>query len=381
MALDRLATYLLQQRLLTRRQLEEAERTREFFGGELGSHCLKLGFLDEPALARALEAVTGFRYAGRDELLRAAPEALERLPPELARRHRVCPFGYEARSLKVAMLHPRDTAALADIERATGCRVEPWVTSEYRLEQALERHYKIRIGRPRAINLAPSPQRTIASPPPAPAGAPEVEIGLDGRPLDAEPDWDDPASHTIAAAGPAWSADAPADLTDRSEHGPDLLARLAERLARASSRDDVVQALLDFSVVQAPRAALLGLGREGLRVVGTRGRGLEPWRRPGAGPRLDAGGPFREVAQSSAPLRARLRPAPEVRGIFGGLADLPQEIALFPIQIRNRVAALLYLDGGEQTLPPLDSALFGRACAKAGMAFEILLLRHKLCGP
>ena len=56
----------------------------------------------------------------------------------------------------------------------------------------------------------------------------------------------------------------------------------------------------------------------------------------------------------------------------------PPTVALYPIRVKGRTVALLYMDNGPHPLPLPDAPTMQRLTAKAGLAFQILLLRNKL---
>jgi hypothetical protein len=51
---------------------------------------------------------------------------------------------------------------------------------------------------------------------------------------------------------------------------------------------------------------------------------------------------------------------------------------ILPIVVKERTAALLYLDGDDGPLPRPDIPLMRRVAAKTSLAFELVLLRNKL---
>jgi hypothetical protein len=53
-------------------------------------------------------------------------------------------------------------------------------------------------------------------------------------------------------------------------------------------------------------------------------------------------------------------------------------VLIVPVPVKGRVAALLYLDEAERPLTRPDIPLMRRVAAKAGLGFEMLLLRGKL---
>src|SRR5262245_26274927 len=192
---EKAAEYLLENGWITRDQVEEARRTQGFFGGEITSHLLKLGYVSESALGEALTEVTGVPYASWDHLRAVPPDALASIPERLIERFRACPIRLEDGRLRVAMLNPRDATAIREIQSATGLVVDPWIATEPRLYQALERWFRLRFEGTKGISLVGTPRPpSTARAKEAPSEAPTVataEVGLDGRPLDAEVTFDE----------------------------------------------------------------------------------------------------------------------------------------------------------------------------------------------
>lgn len=376
LSLERLAHHLLERGTVTREQVDEARRTQDFFGGQLASHLLKLGFVDEATLGEALTEVTGAPYASPAQLRIISPDPLSCLTSEQAERLKVCPFDFAGRALRVAMLNPRDAVAMAEIRSVTGHPVEPWVTCEYRLYQALEKHYRIRVRLPRAVSLAPPlPHEREAAPEPAPEDQPETvsELGLDGRPLDAEPSYgqlyptappNEPET-TVTAGNPPLA--------------PDALGRLEERLIRAEDRDAIADALMEFCAERAPRSALFAVGKDGIRGIAGRGRALEPERLRSLVLPVEPSTVFDTAITSRDFFFGVVPPMPANRDLYTALGGkLPAMAMVLPILVKDRIAALLYLDDEDRPMSRPDIPLMRRVAAKAGLAFEVLLLRGKL---
>lgn len=161
----------------------------------------------------------------------------------------------------------------------------------------------------------------------------------------------------------------------------DPLERLEAVLARAADRDELAEALLAFCASRSARCALFAVGRDGIRGLAGRGRGFETES-------------LRQVAISpeaptvfDAALRSRdfyfgvVPPLPANRDLYTVLGGrLPAMALVLPIQVKHRTAALLYLDDDERPMTRPDIPAMRRVTAKAGLAFEILLLRNKLRG-
>ncbi|ANM31972.1 hypothetical protein ABI59_24025 [Acidobacteria bacterium Mor1] len=405
---DRVVEYLLNAGKVSRGQVDEARRTQRFFGGELASHLLKLGFVDERMLGEALTDTIGVPYASREKLQDIPGDVIRRIPASLVELHRACPMQQSGGVLRVAMLNPRDPIALRELESACGLRIEPWVTIEYRLYSALERYYRVQAKGIRSLSLAPpSEARQHATPAegPAPEPEPESELGLDGLPLDAEPDSqllyglrsdspDDPGTDPEAtmpgmlatpagvdapgAAGGSAAAATPA-ATGAAESPRDPMERLEEQLVAAPNPESVGRALLEYSATHASRAALFSIGKQGLRGVTGRGRGLSDdlihaVELPADGDNL--------LARTARDGEFYFGPPAGDSGdrdlftVLGGRT--PATLQLVPIRVAGRTAALLYLDHEANPLPNPDRVAWQRVAAKAGMALELVILRQKL---
>ena len=366
------AEYLLERGWITSAQLEEARRTQGFFGGRLDTHLLKLGYVSEDVLGKALTEVAGVPFASWEHLRTATQAALEALPVRLIERLRVCPFGLEEGRLRIATLSPRDAPTLREIETTTGLVVEPWIAIEPRLYHALNRHFRLRFEGTKGIALpldpgdAPRTQAKRADDKPAAVTAAEFEVGLDGRPLDAEVDID-----------VYMRPRSPARETERLPEGS--IETLAEALAAARDRDDVADALFAFCAGRSSRTGLFAVGKDAIRGVAGRGRafaddGLRKLTLP-----VGSGTIFDTALQSGDFYFGVVPALPANRDLYTALGGrLPSDVMLLPIVVKERTVALLYLDGDDRPLPQPDIPLMRRVAAKAGLGFEMVLLRNKL---
>jgi hypothetical protein len=360
-----------------------------FFGGDLTTHLLKLGFVDERTVGRALSEITGAPFASEPRLRILPPAAFNALPRKFVARHRVCPFAVKGRTLRVAMENPRDAVTVAAIRSASGMEVEAWVTSEHRLDLALERHYGVRSEGRKGVSVRPASSRARPrgqAPRPGigpAAGGKESddsgpELGLDGLPLDAELTFDD-----HLAAG--WATLAPGEdgtgSDSRSADGEKAvsLSSLDDRLSDAADTGEVAEAILDLCSTVVHRCALFSVGREGYRCLAGRGRGLGDGRVRDV--EIPAGtDTIFDVTLDSGRLHfGPVAPTPPNREIYTLLGGrLPDMAVLIPVVVKGRRVALLYLDNDGDSRPIPDVLLVRRIAAKAGLALEILLLKRKL---
>lgn len=121
------------------------------FGGRLGTNLVELGYLDEEALAYFLSENLGVPYAHPKTLLEVDHSVIKLIPRNIAERYRVLPVGIKRKRLRLVMADPQDYDAIKEISFVTGYVIEPVVTPELRLAQALDVHYGI----PRADRYQP----------------------------------------------------------------------------------------------------------------------------------------------------------------------------------------------------------------------------------
>jgi hypothetical protein len=394
LGLERLSRYLLDRGDITPEQLDEARRTQGFFGGQLASHLLKLGFVDEETLARALTDVTGAPYATREHLSSIPVELIGVVPAKLLKEHPACPFGLSEGRLRVAMVDPRDAATLGRIRSSTSYVIEPWVTCEYRLFQALERLFRITPEGRKSISLAPPQtgrdrkegrnERPAEEAKPAEEPIVTPEVGLDGRPLDAVVTVDD---HIYFSSGTAPSSGSTARAATRTEavsteSDPGPLERPDEQLVDARTRDDIARALIDFCRIRASRVALFAVDKTGaLRGLAGAGVGFETKRLSTVTVPAVEGSIFDAVLRNKEFHFGVVPPSPANRELYSALGSkLPVMATLLPIPVLGRVVSLLYIDDEDRPMSQPDIPLMRRVAAKSGLAFELLLLRKKLLG-
>src|SRR6185503_7607046 len=158
-----LGEWLIGKGKLTEEQLQRGLHDKTFFGERLGHSLVKLGFIDEDTLGEYLAEIARTRYAAARRLESVSAEVLAAVPGRLAAKYCIVPI-------------------------------------------AIERYYNISLGT-KAIPVAPGPpepRSKVAAPLKAAPRAPMPEVGLDGLPLNADPDdLDQPFMDSGPQAPPA----------------------------------------------------------------------------------------------------------------------------------------------------------------------------------
>src|SRR5437867_8737797 len=197
----KLGSWLIARGKLTGVQLKRALLDQSFYGGHLSSSLMKLGYLDEPALGEYLAQIFRVPYANQEQFREIPEQVLRMIPEQLAQKHQLVPLAVAGKKLRLAMMNPSDILEMDEVSLLTGLTVEPWISSESHLLDALERNYHFHRstretiplsdpgegpGNPHSARLrflesSDSPG-TLTSDSAAP-GDPSEELGLDGRPL------------------------------------------------------------------------------------------------------------------------------------------------------------------------------------------------------
>lgn len=141
---QRLGEILIAARLIDESRLRAGLVAQQRWGGRLGAALVRLGFLSEENLVRALATQLGtpvvhLRNKGID------PGVLELIPAGLAEKHGCIPLftKYEGgvETLYVAMEDPNNLRALDELTFRTGLKLSPVLVSVTDLREALQIHY------------------------------------------------------------------------------------------------------------------------------------------------------------------------------------------------------------------------------------------------
>jgi hypothetical protein len=140
----KLGELLVQAGAIDDAQLQSALGEQRQWGRPLGMTLVRMGFLDEDTLIRTLANQLNLpvvKLSGKQ----VNPEVLERVPIDLAEKHRCIPLlvndegGQQV--LYLGMEDPADLNALDEISFRLSEKVRPVLVMPSELEEALQRHY------------------------------------------------------------------------------------------------------------------------------------------------------------------------------------------------------------------------------------------------
>jgi type IV pilus assembly protein PilB len=138
---DRIGDQLVHEQLISRDQLQKALDDARANGNRIGFSLVKLGFLGESDLVRAL--ARQHRVPAVDlERVRLDPRILKLIPSEFAVKHQVLPLRRVGRTLTVAMSNPTDLGVIDDLKFLTRLDIEPVIAGDFTLKKIVEREYE-----------------------------------------------------------------------------------------------------------------------------------------------------------------------------------------------------------------------------------------------
>lgn len=136
----KLGELLLKAQLINQQQLGKALDEQKASGGKLGEVMQRLGFVTEDDIIECLSHQFGVPSINLRHF--EVDEAVARLVPvDLARKYNVIPVNKTGATLTLAMADPTNIFAMDEITFMTGYRVEPVVSSEEAIREAIDRYF------------------------------------------------------------------------------------------------------------------------------------------------------------------------------------------------------------------------------------------------
>ncbi|KIL44568.1 GspE/PulE family protein [Jeotgalibacillus soli] len=109
---------------------------------KLGDFLIKEEFLTEQQLIKVLEIQLGIPYVHLNQFT-IDLELVQLVPKELAKRHQIMPYRREKNRLFVAMADPMDFFAIEELRMATGCQIEPSITTKEELYRTITKYFDL----------------------------------------------------------------------------------------------------------------------------------------------------------------------------------------------------------------------------------------------
>ena len=138
--MTRLGELLQQAGKVTEEQLNQALAAQQSQGGRVGSHLVKMGFIDDEELVEFLSQRYGVPAINLGEI-EVDDSIISIIPAEVARKYTILPVSKAGAKLTIAMVDPTNVFAMDDVKFMTGYNVEPVVASDSTLRGAIDQYY------------------------------------------------------------------------------------------------------------------------------------------------------------------------------------------------------------------------------------------------
>jgi type IV pilus assembly protein PilB len=136
----RLGELLVNAGKITDDQLENALSAQQTDGGRVGTHLVKMGFIDDDDLVEFLSQRYGVPAINLGEI-EVDESIIGIIPAEVARKYTILPVSKAGAKLTIAMVDPTNVFAMDDVKFMTGYNVEPVVASDSSLRGAIDQYY------------------------------------------------------------------------------------------------------------------------------------------------------------------------------------------------------------------------------------------------
>ncbi len=172
MAHLKLGEILIEQGLVTEKQLHDAMAQQRKERGRLGETLIKMGIVTEEDIVSALGSQLNIPYATKDNnLLKAkTDQQLEKLiPHDFAKTNLVLPVSKKGHVLTCALTDPLDLMLLDNLKMVTGCEINLIIATRALLTAAIQDFYTIAHSQPMTVLDADTkvPEKTAPSAPPS----------------------------------------------------------------------------------------------------------------------------------------------------------------------------------------------------------------------
>jgi len=141
----KLGEILIQQGLLTEKQLQEAIGVQKKEKGRIGEILVKLGMISEENMAAALGTQLGIPYYSSKNLELLKPQEnqdLDKLvPAEFAKKNCVLPLSHHLNSLTCTVYDPLDLLLLDNLKRIAGCEINLVIATPTAIQEAINEFY------------------------------------------------------------------------------------------------------------------------------------------------------------------------------------------------------------------------------------------------
>jgi type IV pilus assembly protein PilB len=133
---------LVQKKLITVEQLEQALGEQKETGGLLGAILVKSGFIIEEKLYEALSEQFGTEYVKLKDI-DIPHSAIEKVPAKFVTHYKLIPISFEGNTVTIATSDPMDIHTLDDLKLLLKKDIKTVLSTESDIIEAIKKYYGI----------------------------------------------------------------------------------------------------------------------------------------------------------------------------------------------------------------------------------------------
>ncbi len=131
---------LLQENYINSSQLEEALEEQKMTGEKIGEILIKKGWVSQGVVNRFLATQMGVSTFELASYI-IENKVIELIPEDISRKYKLIPVFKTGNVLTVAMVEPTNVFIIDELQRHTGCIIEPVLADEMEIKKAQEQYY------------------------------------------------------------------------------------------------------------------------------------------------------------------------------------------------------------------------------------------------
>jgi len=370
--MKRLGEILIENGIVTKKQLEEAVESQVIFGGKIGTNLVELGYISVNSLAVFLSLQHGVQLPPYSQIENIPPDILSLIPKEMVKKYRVIPFKKENKTLHLIMEEPENLEVIDEIAFSTGLKIKPYILPEILIKYLLERYYGIKretryillTKREREEYLKPGGEKVEK--------IPEKREELKTQELLSQEDFE--KLYMLKPEIPAMEEEIEVEIEE--ELIPVSLEEAKSLLDRVKNREELGEVVLKLAMNRFKRGCLFVIMKNKLIGWDGIGEGVNRQKFRRFVKNIDEMGTFKFVFQTKSHFVGKLSGIPQdFLEIIGGE---PVTAFIIPVLFKGKVVNIFYGDGGKGAHSSTDVADLLIFFTRLTPAYERMIKERKV---
>lgn len=343
--MKKLGEILVENGIVTKKQLEEAVESQVIFGGKIGTNLVELGYISVNTLAVFLSLKHGIQLPPYSEIEEIPSDVISIIPKETAKKFHVLPFKKENKTLHLIMQEPDRLDAIDEIAFSTGLRIKPYVLPEILIKYLLEKYYGIKRETRYVLLTKKEREEYLAQ---KVEEIPKKEEKFETHELLSQEDFE-----KLYFQKPEITLEE-LEVEVEEELIPISFEEAKISLERVKNREELGETVLKLAMKRFKRCCLFVLIKDKLIGWDGIGEGVNRLKFRRFVKNINEMGTFGFVLQTKSHFVGKLTGIPE--DFFQIIGGEPSSSFIIPILLKGKVVNIFYGDGGKGMHSPTDVA-------------------------